>query len=102
VEALIVPMSGNPEGGAATADPAARDEAVALMTEEVVTDFGLADSNAECTAELLVDAIGADVLVVDGELVELDSLPGENVDLAGGALIESVEVCGNSPADFGG
>jgi len=102
VEALIVPMAGNPEGGAATADPAARDEAVALMTEEVGTVFGLADSNAACTAELLVDAIGADVLVVDGELVDLDSLPGENVDLAGGALVESVEVCGNTPADFGG
>ena len=53
-------------------------------------------------AELVVDAIGPDVLLVDGRLVELDSLGDAAAEETGAALVASTERCDIEPSVFGG
>lgn len=104
LEALVLPMvDGLPDTSTAPdADPAARDEAVGLMGGEVAANFELDDASATCLAELIVDRIGPDILVVDGELVDLDGLGDDVTELAGAALVESIDTCGIDPSVFGG
>ncbi|MFN3255888.1 MAG: hypothetical protein ACE37B_09330 [Ilumatobacter sp.] len=117
MDAVILPMLDDPAAPPVaditddTADGAAVDTAddvpsvavaVDLMTDEVAGEFGLDDATARCTAELLVDALGADVIVVDGSLVDLDGLSDEFIEPAGQALVAAVDECGLDPAVFGG
>jgi len=78
----------------------ARDEAIDLMGAEVNVTFGLGEPQADCVAELLVNRIGEDLLVVDGDLVDLNSFPDGVNQLAGQALIASVAQCGINPSVF--
>jgi len=57
---------------------------------------------AACADELIVDAVGTQVLYDGAGLVDLDALPSEMSDLATAALINSVETCGVDPSVFGG
>ncbi|MDW3216338.1 MAG: hypothetical protein R8G01_20275 [Ilumatobacteraceae bacterium] len=109
--AVILPMSGDAVSGGTDAGSTDsgedagvgdRDLAVDLMSTEVATTFGLDAASATCVAELIVDALGADVLVDDGGLVELDSLDDAAADATGAALVASTETCGVDPAAFGG
>ncbi|MFT4658449.1 MAG: hypothetical protein ACJAXA_001194 [Candidatus Aldehydirespiratoraceae bacterium] len=100
LEALVL-VDGVPDTSA-DADPAARDEAVGLMADEVSSEFGFVEPEATCLATLLVDWIGPDPLVIDGALDDLDSLGDSVNDLAGAALVASVDECGIDPAVFGG
>lgn len=85
-----------------TAGGADRDTVVDLMADEVIFNFPVDAEQADCLAELIVDAIGTDILYADGALVDLDALPTEVNDLAGVALIESVTTCGIDPTVFDG
>jgi hypothetical protein len=87
------------EGAASSED---RDLAIELMTAEVAANLPLDDAQSACTAELLVDAIGVDVLLVDGELVDLDSLPSEFDAPAEQAIITAIGECDIDPALLGG
>ena len=108
LDAVLLPMTGGAPAGDADADSGEnadvgdRDVAVELMATEVSTTFGLDADSATCVAELIVDALGADVLVVSGELVELDSLGDAAADATGAALVASTDTCGVDPAVFGG
>jgi hypothetical protein len=108
LDVILLPMAGDAptdddsdDAGDGSADAGDRDLAVALMTDEVVTTFALDPEPAACVAELIVDAIGADVLVVDGALVDLDSLGEAGADAAGAALLASTDECGVDPSVFG-
>jgi hypothetical protein len=68
----------------------------------VAANLPLDDAQSACTAELLVDAIGPEVLVVDGELVDLDSLPTELDPIAEQALVQAITDCDIDPALLGG
>ncbi len=101
LDATIVELVDGLPDTSADADPAAREEAIALVADAVVEDFPLAPDEATCLAGLIVDRIGADVLVVDGVLIELEDQPSEVVSLAEAALVESVDACGIDPSQFG-
>lgn len=102
VDVLLLPMVDGLIDGATSSD-GDRQLAVEQMTAEVVTEFGLDETQAACTAELLVDQIGADLLLDDtGTLVDLDSFDDDVNELAGAALFEAVDTCGVDPAVFGG
>jgi hypothetical protein len=101
LEALVLPMVDGLPDTSVDADPAARDEAIGLMAAEVSSEFGVQEPESTCLATLLVDRIGPDVLVIDGALVDLDSLGDEFNELAGAALVESVDECGIDPSIFG-
>lgn len=110
LDVVLLPMTGDaPVAGGAdpadsgeSADGAARDLALELMATEVSTTFGLDGESAICVADLIVDAIGADVLLIEGELVELDSLGDAAAEATGAALVASTEQCDIDPAVFGG
>lgn len=119
IEGIVVPMvegsdgetsSGPPtpdpsdgDGGAAAGgDGGDRALAVELIAAEVEASLGFPLDQAECTAELLVDAIGVDVLLDGDQLVDLDSLPPDFDVPAAEALTDSIAVCGVDPGAFGG
>lgn len=112
LDAVLLPMTGSVPAAAGDDDSGDtgtdnatggdRDLAVELMSVEVSSTFGLASDDATCVAELIVDALGTDVLVENGELVELDSLGDAAADATGAALVASTESCGIDPAVFGG
>lgn len=116
LDAVVLPMTGSVPAAVGDTDSGDTDTdtdndnatgsdrglAVELMSTEVSTTFGLAADDATCVAELIVDALGADVLLADGELVELDSLGDTAADATGAALAASTESCGVDPAVFGG
>jgi len=105
--ATVVAMVGadgtisSPTSGGESADED-RDLAVELMTEEVAANLPLDDAQAACAAELLVDAIGVDALLIDGELVDLDALPTEFDAAAEAALVTAITECNIDPASLGG
>ncbi len=119
MEAIVLPMVGDEEAAAAAIDAAAsgdtgdtgetgdtasspdRDLAIELMAVQVQEGLGIPADQSACVAALLVDAIGVDVLLVDGALIELDTLPTTYDDAATDALIASVDACGVDPALFG-
>ena len=76
--------------------------AIELMTAEVAANLPLDDAQSACAAELLVDAIGVDVLVADGELVDLDALPDDRNAAAEEALATAIIECDIDPSLFGG
>ncbi len=102
LDAIVLPMVGDVAAAPPSADAGDRDAAVGFVTAEFGTEFGLVGEQATCAAELLVDAVGADVLLVDGELVDLDLLGDDVAEQAGGALVQSVDVCGIDPSVYGG
>lgn len=108
IDALILALDGTPDvetpGGADEAvveSSPERDEALALMTDEVAVEFGLADEPANCLAELIVDGVDPAEIVVDGELIELEQAPDEVFDAVADALVASVEECDIDPSTFG-
>lgn len=78
-----------------------RARAIELMTPEVEAGLGLPPDQAACATEFLVDAIGPDVLLVDGELVDLDTALTDYEQVATDALIAAVPVCGIDPNALG-
>jgi hypothetical protein len=107
MDATVVAMVGDGSESDAAVDESAgssddRDFAIEQMTSEVAANLPLDDAQSACTAELLVDAIGPEVLVVDGELVDLDSLPTELDPIAEQALVQAITDCDIDPALLGG
>ncbi len=104
MEAIILPMVGdedaaaNPGEGDGGVDPAL---AVELLATDLEADPGLPADQAVCAAELVVEAVGPDVLVVDGELIDPADLNDEDDAAVVDALIASVDECGIDPAMFG-
>jgi len=86
-----VVVSGAP---AESADPDTLALANELMSASVQANLGLPKEQADCAAVFMVNAIGADILVVDGELVDLDSLPAEAQQAGAAAIAEAVPNCG--------
>lgn len=106
LDAIVVPMADGAGGGSGGDDSASsgddRDLAVELLAAQVATELGLDAEQAACTAGLMVDAIGADVLLYEGDLVELETLPAESTEAGSEALVQAVTDCGVDPAVFGG
>lgn len=113
MEATIVPMVGadsptptaadeSASGTGGSASSADVERAVALFAEGLAAELGLPADQARCASELVVDAVGADVLLDGDELTDLDSLPFEVEDAAIDALIVAVGVCGIDPALLAG
>jgi hypothetical protein len=107
MDAIVVPMGDDASSDAGTTDAgesgeAATDDdralAVELMTAEIAANLPFDDAQSACAAEFLVDAIGVDELLVDGDLVDLDSLPTEAQDAAAAALAAAVPACDIDPA----
>ena len=65
-----------------------------LMSASVQANLGLPKEQADCAAVFMVDALGADTLIVDGELVDLDTLPAEAQQTAAAAIAEAIPNCG--------
>jgi hypothetical protein len=65
-----------------------------LMSASVQANLGLPKEQADCAAVFMVDALGADTLIVDGELVDLDTLPAEAQQAAAAAIAEAIPNCG--------
>ncbi|MFT6291478.1 MAG: hypothetical protein ACJAR2_002080 [Ilumatobacter sp.] len=72
------------------------------MADEVSSEFGSVEPEAMCVPTLVVDRIGPDLLVIDGALVDLDSLGDAVNDPAGAAFVASVDESGIDPSVFGG
>lgn len=102
LEAIIVPMLDGADAGAGDSGSADRDLAVGLMAQEVESNLPIEGAQATCTAELLVDAIGADQLLQDGELIDLDTVGTQFDDAAQQAFIDAIEECGLEPEQLGG
>lgn len=114
---IVLPMVGDEAAAQAAIDAAAtgesstgdpsessgdRDLAVELMAIEVQDGLGIPADQSECVAGLLVDAIGVDVVLVDGALIDLDTLPVEYEQPAIDAVVASVDECGVDPGLVGG
>lgn len=111
MDAIVVAMGGDASSGTEAADSdeggeAATDDdrtlAIELMTAEVAANLPLDETQSACAAEFLVDAIGVDVLLVDGEVVDLDSLPDDAQTAASLALATAITSCGIDPAVLDG
>lgn len=104
LDAFLLPMVAGAPGAVTppAEDDGSRDVAVQFIQGDLITEFGLDDEQATCAAELVVEGIGTDVLVVDGEVVDLDQLGESAVELAGNALVASIGACGIDPSVFGG
>lgn len=104
-DALDAASSGESSTGSTgdgTAETSAdRDTAIELMAVEVQGGLGIPADQSACVAGLLVDAIGVDVVLVDGELIDLDTLPVEYEQPAIDAIVASVDECGVDPALVG-
>lgn len=86
-------------GGAGGAD---LDTAVDLLVVDALETFPLTEDEATCLAGLIVDRIDPSTLVVDGVLVDLDTMSPEINALAGEAIVESVTACAIDPSVLGG
>ena len=75
-------------------DPATVALANELMSASVQANLGLPKEQADCAAVFMVNALGADNLIVDGELVDLDTLPAEAQQAGAAAITEAVPNCG--------
>lgn len=119
MEAIVLPMEPAQGGGTDAADAADagdgseggdeavggadRDLAIELLTADIATD-GLFDADqSACFAEVLVDAVGPDAVVVDGALSELDpdTISPEVANQLFDAFGDAVEACGIDPALLG-
>lgn len=86
-----VVVTGAPAG---SIDPETVALANELMSASVEANLGLPREQADCAAVFMVDAIGADTLIVDGALVDLDTLPAETQQAAAAAIGEAIPNCG--------
>ena len=104
IGAVVVPMEGDvePDPTDEASDDSVRDLAIEAMAAGLVGELGLPDDQAQCAGGLIVDALGLELLVVDGALVDLDSLPSEAQSLASDALVQSIEICGIDPTVLSG
>ena len=112
MDAIILPFMNPVEGGAPgpedsddSGDSAASGDAATayeLMADELAFQIGLAGTDAECLSPYVVDAIGLDVALVDGALIDLDAADVETQNRAFDGLITGVEACGIDPTVFGG
>jgi len=75
-------------------DPATVTLANELMSASVQANLGLPKEQADCAAVFMVNALGADNLIVDGALVDLDTLPAEAQQAGAAAITEAVPNCG--------
>jgi hypothetical protein len=103
MDAIVLPMvdEGADRGSTESAGGSGDEQrllAIELMTPEVAAGLGLPDDQAACAAEFLVDAIGPDVLLYEGELVDLDTTLTDYEDVAIDALVAAVPVCGIDPS----
>lgn len=109
MDAIIVPFLNSVEADASagaddSGDSAASGDAAtayALMAEELTLQIGLPAAEAECLAPFVVDALGVDVALVDGELIDLDAADTATQDIAFGGIVDGVEACGIDPAILG-
>lgn len=108
MDAIVVPFLNSVEADASAVgdsdDSAASGDAAtayALMADELSFQIGLPDADAECLAPYVVDAIGLDVALVDGALIDLDTADTATQDLAFSGIVEGVEACGIDPAILG-
>lgn len=112
LDALMLEMTGSDAAGAGSdagtdadqgdsAGPTDRDQAVELMADEVTSTFGLDGDEATCLAELIVDGLGTELILVNGELVDLESLGESATEITGMAMQSSIDDCGIDPAVFG-
>ncbi len=97
--AVILPMDGDTRTpGSNSADSAGdRQVAVEALAEGLALEIGLADDEAVCAAGYVVEAMGLDVLIVDGELVDFETLGTDQQVIASEALVEAIEPCGIDP-----
>ncbi len=79
---------------AESVDPASVALANELMSASIQANLGLSKEQADCAAVFMVNALGADNLIVDGELVDLDTLPAEAQQAGAAAITEAVPNCG--------
>lgn len=108
MDAIVVPFLNSFEGDVSAADDSGDSAATgdaatayALMAEELSFQIGLPDADAECLAPYVVDAIGLDVALVGGVLIDLDTADTATQDLAFSGIVEGVEACGIDPAILG-
>ncbi|MCB0968497.1 MAG: hypothetical protein KDB37_16820 [Ilumatobacter sp.] len=106
MDAIVVGFLGSADASDAgdSGDTAAggdAETAYALMADELTLQIGLPEDEADCLAPFVVDAIGLDVALVDGELIDLDEADAATQDLAFGGIVEGIEVCGIDPAILG-
>ena len=116
VEALVLPMAntagstdlaGDDAGSTGSAGDVEavsspeRDIAMVLMADEAAANFALDATQSSYLGALIVDAIGSDIRVTDGVLVDLDTLDESVNALAGQAVVESIDACGIDPAVLG-
>jgi hypothetical protein len=102
MDGLVLPMVGSTAvEPTEPADPALRDEAIATFADGLMTEIGLTQEQADCAAAAVVDAIGMDTLVQDGELVDIDLLGTTEQDIAVEALLANLETCNIDPSVLG-
>ena len=107
LEGMVLPFLGTAgdDGGSATGEPptgtATRDDVVAFITAELAREFGFTEEQSACVAEYFVDGVGLDTLIVNGEIVDLDTLSDDVVDAATDALLAAIDPCGIDPSVLG-
>ncbi len=90
------------DGSLPAADPADVQLADQLLSRSIQVNLGLSPEQADCAAVLMVDAIGANVLLDGGELVDLDSLGAEYQQKGADGLAAAIGDCGIDPTALGG
>lgn len=93
--------TGGASGGDARTASGDRDRAVAAIAEELVAPTGMPQEDAECLANSILDAIGLDVALQGGELIDLDTADDEVQGRAFDGLMAGTELCGLDPALLG-
>ena len=102
LDAIVLPFVNSETGDSAGVDADAADSpnydaAIAFMEAEMQTELGMSPDEAACVAPYLVDAIGADTLIVDGEQVVLEELGDEAAEQAAIGLFDGAVACGIDP-----
>ena len=100
MDAVVVPMV---DGGVEPVESAGadRDDVVAALAEGLVTNLGFTAEQATCSSELIVDEVGLDTFLVDGAVVDFDTLSDEVAEATIAALTLAVDECGLNPALLG-
>lgn len=104
MDAIVVPMVDDegptstagddpPSGTGGSASSVDVERAVTLFAEALGDELGFPPAEARCASELLVDAIGPEVLLDGDQLTDLDALPIEIQDAATDALIIAIGLC---------
>ncbi len=109
LDGVVLPMEGDmpavggggTDSGEAGGDDSDRGLALDGITDSLIDELGLDADTASCVAEYVVDEMGVELLVVDGEFVDLDSLPASAEQTAAVALEASIEPCELDPSLFG-